>query len=171
MAGDVDDVVDPTHQPVVAVLVLLRAVARHVDLGPVLGEVRRDVALVVAEERAEHPGPGALHHEEAARATLHRVSLLVHDLGSDAGEGTVAEPGFVVTTPGSGVIRMPPFSGLPPRVDDRAALAADHLPVPEPASGLIGSPTVPSTRSEERSWRCGYSSPTFTNERISVGAV
>ena len=34
VAGDVDHVVDASHQPVVAVLVLLRAVARDVDPGP-----------------------------------------------------------------------------------------------------------------------------------------
>jgi hypothetical protein len=39
------------------------------------------------------------------------------------------------------------------------------------ASGLIGSPTVPRSRSDERSWRSGYSGPAFTNERMSVGAV
>ena len=39
------------------------------------------------------------------------------------------------------------------------------------ASGLIGSPTVPSRRSDERSCRAGYSAPIFTNERMRVGAV
>ncbi len=39
------------------------------------------------------------------------------------------------------------------------------------AFGLIGSPTVPSSRSEERSCRCGYSTPHFIAARIAVGAV
>jgi hypothetical protein len=39
------------------------------------------------------------------------------------------------------------------------------------ASGLIGSPTVPSTRSDDRSNRAGTSSPHFMNVRIAVGAV
>ena len=39
------------------------------------------------------------------------------------------------------------------------------------ALGLIGSPTEPSSRSEERSWRAGYSGPHFMHARIAVGAV
>src|SRR5262249_56176968 len=39
------------------------------------------------------------------------------------------------------------------------------------ASGLIGSPTVPSSRSDERSCLRGYSSPHRIIERIAVGAV
>ena len=39
------------------------------------------------------------------------------------------------------------------------------------AFGLIGSPTVPSRRSFERSWRCGYSTPHFMQARMAVGAV
>lgn len=36
---------------------------------------------------------------------------------------------------------------------------------------LIGSPTVPITRSDERSWAAGYSSPHFMNALMAVGAV
>ncbi len=39
------------------------------------------------------------------------------------------------------------------------------------AFGLIGSPTEPSSRSEDRSWRSGYSAPHFMQARIAVGAV
>ena len=39
------------------------------------------------------------------------------------------------------------------------------------ASGLIGSPTEPSSRSEDRSYFAGMSSPHFMNVRIVVGAV
>ncbi len=39
------------------------------------------------------------------------------------------------------------------------------------ASGLIGSPTDPSTRSDDRSNLAGKSSPHFMNVRIAVGAV
>ena len=39
------------------------------------------------------------------------------------------------------------------------------------ASGLMGSPTEPSSRSLERSWDSGKSVPHFMNVRIAVGAV
>ena len=39
------------------------------------------------------------------------------------------------------------------------------------ASGLIGSPTDPRRRSDERSCFAGHSSPARMNARIAVGAV
>ncbi len=39
------------------------------------------------------------------------------------------------------------------------------------ASGLIGSPTEPSTRRLERSYLAGMSAPHFMNVRMAVGAV
>ena len=39
------------------------------------------------------------------------------------------------------------------------------------ASGLIGSPTVPSSRRVDRSCRAGCSAPHFMKARIAVGAV
>ena len=39
------------------------------------------------------------------------------------------------------------------------------------ASGLIGSPTDPSSRSEDRSCPAGSRGPDLMNARISVGAV
>ena len=39
------------------------------------------------------------------------------------------------------------------------------------ASGLIGSPTDPITRSELRSWAWAYSRPPFMWVRIAVGEV
>jgi hypothetical protein len=39
------------------------------------------------------------------------------------------------------------------------------------ASGLIGSPTVPRSRSEDRSLRSTHVSPALTSARMAVGAV
>ena len=38
------------------------------------------------------------------------------------------------------------------------------------ASGLMGSPTDPSTRSDDMSWRSGNSVPHFMKVRMAVGA-
>ena len=86
------------------------------------------------------------------------------------GSGRVAEPGFRVVTPGSGEIMIAPVSvchqvsttgQVPPPMFSRYQIQA---------SGLIGSPTDPRSRSEVRSCRCGYSTPHFMNVRIAVGA-
>src|SRR6185312_10561402 len=85
--------------------------------------------------------------------------------------GSVAEPGFVGVAPGSGVIIM-----LPVSVCHQVSTIGQRLPpifssYQIHASGLIGSPTVPSRRSELRSCFFGHSTPHFINARMAVGAV
>ena len=90
---------------------------------------------------------------------------------STPGNGNVAEPGLRVVRPGSGVMRMWPVS-----VCHHVSTTGQRPPpmtfqYQTHASGLIGSPTDPSSRRLERSHRLGYSSPHFMNVRIAVGAV
>src|ERR1700730_3715275 len=66
--------------------------------------------------------------------------------GTTPKKGFVAEPGFVAITPGSGVIMMEPVS-----VCHHVSTIGQRLcPITSryhiQASGLIGSPTVPSSR-------------------------
>ena len=87
------------------------------------------------------------------------------------GSGRIAEPGLQSVTPGSGEIMMAPVS-VCHQVSTigqllRPMFSRYHIQ----ASGLIGSPTLPSTRSEDRSCLSGISLPHFMNVRISVGAV
>ena len=82
----------------------------------------------------------------------------------------VAEPGLVVVTPGSGLIMIWPVS-----VCHHVSTTGTRSPpitsrYQRHASGLIGSPTEPRTRSDVRSWARGNSSPCFMNARIAVGA-
>ena len=90
---------------------------------------------------------------------------------STPGNGFVAEPGFSVVIPGSGVIRIIPVS-----VCHHVSTTGVRSPpmcsrYQIHASGLIGSPTDPSRRSEERSCFAAYSGPHFMCVRIAVGAV
>ena len=87
------------------------------------------------------------------------------------GSGPIAEPGLVAVTPGSGATIMAPVS-----VCHQVSTIGQRSPPMTfryhiQASGLIGSPTDPSTRSEDRSRPPGRSSPHFMNVRIAVGAV
>src|SRR3954463_11715982 len=87
-----------------------------------------------------------------------------------AGNGKVAEPGLRVVTPGSGEIMMAPVSVC------HHVSTTGQLPLPmccqyqTHASGLMGSPTDPSTRRLERSWASGNCVPHFMKVRIAVGA-
>ena len=91
--------------------------------------------------------------------------------GLTPGSGLVAEPGFIAVVPGKGEIRMPPVSVC------HQVSTTGQRPSPTTrqyhshASGLIGSPTVPSRRSDWREWRVTQWSPSRSSARIAVGAV
>src|ERR671932_1967289 len=90
---------------------------------------------------------------------------------STPGNGFVADPGFVAVMPGSGVIMIWPVS-----VCHQVSTIGQRSPpmtlwYQADARGLIGSPTDPSSRSDERSCLFGYSSPHLMQARIAVGAV
>ena len=87
------------------------------------------------------------------------------------GNACVADPGLVVVIPGSGVIMMAPVSVC------HHVSTMGHRACPTTwwyhihASGLMGSPTDPSSRSRERSCFATWWSPHFMNARMAVGAV
>src|SRR5262245_56379102 len=90
---------------------------------------------------------------------------------STPGSGLVALPGLVAIAPGSGEIMIAPVS-----VCHHVSTIGHFWPPITVwyhihASGLIGSPTLPSKRSEERSCFFGCASPHLMNARIAVGAV
>ncbi len=87
------------------------------------------------------------------------------------GRARWAEPGLVSVTPGSGLIMMAPVSVCHQVSTIGAVEAPMWSRYQIQASGLIGSPTLPSTRREDRSNLAGMSSPHFMKVRIAVGAV
>src|SRR4030095_2656311 len=97
--------------------------------------------------------------------------LSLTTLASMPGKALVAEPGLSTVIPGKGVIRIWPVS-----VCHHVSTTGQRPPpitfqYQTHASGLMGSPTEPRRRSEERSQRFGYASPQRMKVRIAVGAV
>ena len=87
------------------------------------------------------------------------------------GNGIVADPGLSGVTPGSGVIMIMPVS-----VCHHVSTIGQRPPPMNVwyqihASGLMGSPTDPSSRRLDMLRRFGQSVPHFMNARIAVGAV
>ena len=99
---------------------------------PELREVGLLVALVVLEERPQHARPGRVIASSPCSPSGTSLPSSSSTTGRCRAAACVAEPGFADTTPGSGEIMIVAGLGLPPGVHDRTALAADHLPVPEP---------------------------------------
>src|SRR3954468_7322106 len=87
------------------------------------------------------------------------------------GSGVIAEPGLVAVTPGSGLTMIAPVSVC----HQVSTIGVRSPPMTRRyqthASGLIDSPTLPSRRSDDRSYFAGMSSPHFMQVRIAVGAV
>src|SRR3954471_23548494 len=87
------------------------------------------------------------------------------------GSGVIAEPGLQLVTPGSGEIMMAPVSVCHhvSTIGQRSPPMTRRYQIQ--ASGLMGSPTLPSTRNDDMSCWPGSSSPHFMKVRMAVGAV
>src|SRR4051812_37020740 len=87
------------------------------------------------------------------------------------GSGFVAEPGLVGVAPGTGEIIVHPVSVC----HHVSTIGQRSLPITRwyhiHAAGLMGSPTEPSRRIEDRSRPLGHWSPCLIKARIAVGDV
>src|SRR3954453_2692943 len=117
------------------------------------------------------PGHGFLITRKPPEPSGVDLPSRVTTSGTTPGKGFVAEPGLVAIAPGIGVIMIWPVS-----VCHQVSTIGQRLwPITSryhiQASGLMGSPTVPSRRSEFILCFFGQSSPHLMNVRIAVGAV
>ena len=169
---DEHDVVDPAEQPEVALVVALGAVAGEV-LAVEAAPVGVAVALGVAPDAAQHRRPRPRRARGSRRRGCRPACPSSSTMSAPMpGSGNVALPGFSVGRAGQRADHDGAGLGLPPRVDDRAALAADVLPVPDPRLGvdrLADRAEQPQRRQVVA--RRGTRSPHFMNVRIAVGAV
>jgi hypothetical protein len=99
------------------------------------------------------------------------VAVVVDDVHTDARQRHLRAAGFVSVTPGSAETMIAPVSVCHHVSTIGAASAPMISRYHIHASGLMGSPTEPSRRIEDRSNCCGIWRPSFMNERIAVGAV
>src|ERR1043165_3457375 len=87
------------------------------------------------------------------------------------GSGLVAEPGLVGVAPGMGEIMVQPVSVC----HQVSTMGQRSFPITRwyhiHAAGLIGSPTEPRSRIEERARPFGHWSPCLMKARIAVGEV
>src|SRR5690606_34367722 len=121
-----------THDPEVAVGVALCPVAGEV-IAVVLGwEVAFLEAFWVAPDRADHGGPRAFHHQEAAAPRLDFAPRFVDDRRIDARQRQRARTRLERCSAGQRRDHVHAGFRLPPRVEYRAALATHIGEVPHP---------------------------------------
>src|SRR5215510_11750389 len=131
MPGDVDHVIDPTHDPEVAILISPCAVTGKVNsfnLRPIL----LTIPLVIAINRTQHAGPWPRNHEVAAFIRSHPLAVARHHVSFNPGKWLRGGAGLCGR--GSGQRRNHDAAGLslPPRVDDWATLFPDDSVIPHP---------------------------------------
>ena len=153
VARDVDDVVDAPDDRDVAVLVDARRVADDVRL---LARASKYVSMKRSSSRysvRSIDGHGRSRTSRPCSSGLDVVALLVDDVARRRPAAAVpAMPGFIACAPGSVVIMIAPVS-----VCHHVSTTGHVSPPPmtsryhSHAFGLIGSPTVPSRRSVDRS--------------------
>src|SRR5450631_244741 len=131
MTRDIDDIVDPTRDPVITVRVTPAAVAREV-LARIGREVGLNKALVVAEDGAHLPRPTLGNDKITLRRALKHLALGVDDLRYDTEERPRRRAGLELRRTREGRNHNATRLGLPPRVHDRATVVADDTIVPLP---------------------------------------
>src|SRR6202034_4216922 len=99
MAGHVDDVVDPSGDPIIALRVAARAIAGEV-LARIGGEVGVHEASMIAEDRARLTRPGVGDDQVSLARAFLNFALGIDDLRNDAKEGSCRGPGLELSRPG-----------------------------------------------------------------------
>ena len=133
--GDIDHVIDAPRDPEVTILVADGAIAREVVLTTPAAPVGFEVALLVAVDAAHDTRPGASDGEDAV---VGLVALFVEHGGIDTKEGQGGRAWLGRSAARDGRDHVAAGLGLPPSVDDGAALGADQLVIPEPGLGVDG---------------------------------
>ena len=137
VSRDVHDVVDSAQQPQVAVFVLLRTVAREVRTGET-GPVRLLVAFRVAPDPPQHSRPWLGEKQEPGFAVADRRAVIVNHFSTDPRQRPHGRAGLGGGDPWQRRDHDPAGFGLPPGVDDRAAVAPNVLAIPHPRLRVDG---------------------------------
>ena len=85
MTGDIKDIVNPSRDPVVAVFIAARAVAREVAAFE-FREICLEKTLVIAIDCAHLARPAVSDDQIAGRGAIERVAVAVDDRGHDSGQ-------------------------------------------------------------------------------------
>ncbi len=135
MARDVQHVVHPAGDPVIAVLVAAAAVAGEIE-ALVGREIGLHEALVIAVDGAHLARPRVGQDQVAAAGALDELAVAVDQRRPDAEEGLGRRSRLERRRAGQRRDQRRAGLGLPPGVDDRAAALADHAIVPFPGLGV-----------------------------------
>jgi len=113
--------------------------------------------------------PAVEQYQIALAGALQNPAVAVNDGRLHAKKRHGGRTGLEVDRARQRADQYPAGFRLPPGVDDRTAAVAHDTVIPLHASGLIGSPTDPSSRRLWRDQAFTGASPSRMSERIAVG--
>src|SRR5690606_1114660 len=131
VAGNIDDIIDATGDPVIAILVAASTVAGEV-IARVGFEIGFHMALVIAPDRAGLAWPAGFQRQHTAANAIYFLALVVQQYRLDAEERSGRRAGFEVSCAGQWSDHHCAGFGLPPGIHDRAATVAHNPEVPFP---------------------------------------
>src|SRR5262249_29665462 len=132
MPGHVQYVVNPPHNPEVAVFVTAAAVTREVAT-VYLAPIGILVSLGISPEPAQHARPGLANDQFTTGTRRDSNALIVHYLWNNAKEWERSRPRFSCDSAGQRCDHHGTGLGLPPCIHDRTALLADDFVIPNPS--------------------------------------
>ena len=136
MARDVDHVIDATHDPEVTICIPASAIPSEIEIRAI---GRTDVfpvtlaeALGVAVHGAHHPGPWGTHRQIAAFIGTTTVAFRIDDVGLNTRQRQGGGAWLGGRCSRQRADHHSTGFGLPPGVDDRTAIASNHIAIPHP---------------------------------------
>src|ERR1700759_4720092 len=142
VTGDVQNVINSPDDPEVTILVPPGSVAGKVtslDLAPIL----LFVTLLIAPNRPQHGRPRLADDEFTPDVRRNFLPLVVDHRGIDPKKRQGRSARFKRRRPGKRSNHDRSSLGLPPRIDDWAAPAANHGVIPNPCFGIDRFPDRP----------------------------
>src|SRR3984893_5327536 len=142
MAGHIDDIVDPTGNPIIAIGIAPTAVAGEI-FARICREVGLHEALVVAVDRAHLSRPGIRDAQISLGDPLLHPALRVDDLRLNTEEWPRCRAGLEPGGTGQRRNQDAAGFGLPPLIDDGAAPIPDDAVIPLPGLRIDRLPDAP----------------------------
>ena len=135
MAGDVDHIVEPAHDPEIAVFIATGTVTGIVIAGECT-EIGRFVALRITVDPPQHSRPGLADHQVATFVDPGRFALFGEYRRIDSRQGPGGRTRFESGRIGQRGDHDPAGFGLPPGINDGQPPFADMEVVPHPRLGI-----------------------------------
>ena len=135
VARDVDDIVHPPRDPVIAVFIAAASVAGEI-FARIGAEIGLHETVVIAIDGARLAGPAPRDAEIPLGLALQNHTVVLDQFGHDPEKGLARAARLHVVRTGKRGDHDPARLGLPPGVDDRRFAAADMIVIPAPGFGI-----------------------------------